>query len=443
MVTGGNASRTLVVLLPACLLAGAGVSRADDLEREPIRYTASKPQNAVSRLEERLAKGKSKLTHEGRHGYLRSLLRELDIPVSSQTLVFSKTSLQRHRISPQTPRALYFGDEAYVGFCQDGDVLEVSAVDPKLGTVYYTVDQTRTDKPTLTRQTDNCMLCHASSQTQNIPGHLIRSVYTDVQGMPILSSGSHRIDHTSPLEHRWGGWYVTGTHGKQSHLGNLVVKSRYVQEPVDNRAGMNLRDLGDRFKRSAYLSGHSDIVALMVLEHQAEGHNLIARAGLQTRMALHYEATLNRELGEKPTHRWDSTRSRIKSAGDPLVKYFLFSEEAELTGKITGPTTFAADFSKRGPRDGRGRSLRDLDLERRVFRYPCSYLIYSSAFDALPGEVKDHIYRRLWEVLTGRDTSKEFAHLSAGDRKAILEILVATKPGLPDYWKPTGTSKVD
>ncbi len=230
---------------------------------------------------------------------------------------------------------------------------------------------------------------------------------------------------------------MTGTHGKQTHLGNLIVRSKRVQEPVDNSAGMNRTTLGEMVDRSAYLTGHSDIVALMVLEHQAEGHNLLTRAAFQTRMALHMESALNRELGEPANHRWDSTTIRIKSAGDPLVKYLLFCDEAALTEKVTGTSGFAEDFAKHGPRDPKGRSLRDLDLERRLFRYPCSYLIYSPSFDALPAPVKDYVLRRIWDVLDGMDPGKEFTHLSAADRKAIREILVATRPNLPDYWRTT------
>src|SRR5262249_26463624 len=162
----------------------------------------------------------------------RSVLAELNVPLSSQTLVFSRTSLQRNRISPESPRALYFSDDVYVGFCQDGEVMELAAVDPRLGTVFYTVDQVKQEKPILRRQGDNCLLCHGGSQTQGVPGLLVRSTYCDPKGYPILSAGSYRIDHTSPLAHRWGGWYVTGTSGEQAHLGNLIVRTRTVTEPV-------------------------------------------------------------------------------------------------------------------------------------------------------------------------------------------------------------------
>jgi hypothetical protein len=253
--------------------------------------------------------------------------------------------------------------------------------------------------------------------------------------MPILSAGTHRIDHTSPLDRRWGGWYVTGTSGKQSHRGNLIIRTRTVSQPVENKEGLNLSDLGDRFARKSYLSGHSDIVALMVLEHQTAAHNLLTRAGFTARQALYDEKMLNREMKLPPSHHWDSTGVRIRSAGDDLVKYILFSEEARLTSTVRGTSTFAEEFSKRGPKDPRGRSLRDFDLNRRLFKYPCSYLIYSESFDALPEPMRVHVWQRLWDVLTGRDKSKDFEHLSASDRKSIIEILVATKPGLPAYWR--------
>jgi hypothetical protein len=273
-----------------------------------------------------------------------------------------------------------------------------------------------------------------------VPGHTVRSLFVEPSGLPLLSAGSYRIDHTSPLEHRWGGWYVTGTTGKQQHLGNLIIRTRRVPLPVENKDGLNVTDLSGRFDRKGYLSGHSDVVALMVLEHQAEAHNLLTRAGFTARQALHDEATLNRELKLPASHHWDSTGVRIRSAGDDLVKYLLFSEEAALTGTIKGTSTFAEDFQKRGPKDRHGRSLRDFDLKRRLFKYPCSYLIYSEAFDALPEAMRKYVWQRLWAVLTGRDKSKDFEHLSAADRKAILEILVATKTGLPDYWR-SGSSK--
>jgi hypothetical protein len=409
--------------------------RGGDIEADPINYSTVPAANAVSRLEQRLASGKATLTYEPNFGYLQSLLRELNVPQSSQMLVFSKTSLQRHRIGPSRPRAIYFSDDAYVGFCQSGDVLEVTAVDPSLGAVFYTLDQKSPDRPRFTRQTDTCTICHSSSANQGLPGNLVRSLYSDEDGLPILSAGSHRIDQGSPLEQRWGGWYVTGTSGKQKHMGNLILKGNQGPAGIDSTKGTNVTDLSDRFKTNAYLTPHSDIVALMVLEHQTEMQNLIGRANLLTRMALFEEASINQALGRPADYRSDSTISRIKGAGEPLVKYMLFSGEAKLSERVCGTSRFAEEFRKRGPRDRRGRSLRDLDLEHRLFVYPCSYLIYSESFDALPAPMMDYVYRRLREVLSGSDTSEDFRHLTAANRRAILEILRETKPNLPSSWR--------
>jgi len=417
------------------LLFAVSTLVADDFDQAPINYNSANPSNCISSLQTKLDRGEVKLQFEDHFGYLRSVLSELGISPSSQMLVFSKTSLQRERIMPRTPRSLYFNDEVYVGFCQQGDVVEISAVDPQLGAVFYTLDQRETEQPRFTRQTDNCLICHASSNTQHVPGHFVRSVFSDARGFPILSSGTYRIDHTSPIDRRWGGWYVTGSHGGHKHLGNMVTESRIRPEEINNEAGANVTDLSDRLRMESFLTPHSDLVALMVLEHQAEGHNLLTRANFLTRQALHFEESLNRELKEPDDKRWDSTKARIRSACDPLLRYLLFHKEAKLTATLKGTSSFAAEFPERGPRDKQGRSLRDLDLTGRMFKYPCSYLIYSASYQALPKEAKDYLETRLWEVLSGSDRSPDFAHLSAADRRAIGEILIDTLPHHPESWQ--------
>jgi hypothetical protein len=417
--------RWLTALIAA---VGAATAAAQDYERPPIDYLKQAPANRVSRLIDDLESGKTTLRREPHYGYLRSLLQALDVPTSSQTLVFSKTSLQRQHIGPSTPRALYFNDDTYVGFCQNGDVLEISTADDRLGGVFYTLDQAAESAPQILRQTDNCLLCHASSATKSLPGHTVRSVFADPSGMPVFSSGGYRTNHTSPLEHRFGGWYVTGTHGAQRHLGNFIARGRE-PEKADNSAGQNVTDLAERFDVAGYLTPHSDIVALMVLEHQAEAHNLLTQANFATRQALHYEAELNRELGEPADKRWESTNSRIRSACEELVEYLFFCDEATLTDPIVGTSRFAAEFAAQGPRDRRGRSLRDFDLETRMFKYPCSYLVYSSSFAELPTDARDYVLRRMHEVLAGRDPDGKFKHLQADDRRAIREILEQTLSG--------------
>jgi hypothetical protein len=427
--------------LLALLLGAVSAVRGADIERDPIRYGTTAADNPVSRLQQRLDAGQLTLHYDKKTGYLRPLLAALQVPESSQMLVFSKTSLQRERIAPRTPRALYFNDDVYIGFCQHGTVLEVTAADPQLGAVFYTLEQEPAAKPQFVRQGDSCLICHGSSQNQGFPGPLVRSVHPDAGGFPILSAGTHRIDQTSPLEHRWGGWYVTGTSGTQKHLGNRVVRDKRHPRQEEGSDGLNATDLSRWISTAPYLTGHSDIVALLVLEHQAEMHNLITRANFLTRQALYEEAEINKALGRPADHRSESTVSRIKNAGEPLLRYLLFSGEAPLTDAVRGTSGFAEEFAQRGPRDDHGRSLREFDLRCRLFKYPCSYLIYSAAFDALPGPVKEYVLQRLWDVLNGKDTSPEFAHLSAADRRAILDILRATKPSLPEYWRRSAAGR--
>jgi hypothetical protein len=417
------------VLAALCVLAAPAVA-AEEFDADPINYSTTQPANRLPQL-------CKKLNHTEAHGYLPSLLSKLDVPLSSQVLVFSKTSFQRERIAPATPRAIYFNDDTYVGYCQDGNVIEIAQSDPNLGSVFYTLDQHERKTPILSRQTDNCLQCHASAMTHQIPGLMVRSVFPDKTGLPIFRAGTFVTTHESPLKERWGGWYVTGKHGEQKHLGNQLWEDQD-NGPTPLARGispLNVESLNDRLDTSAYLTPHSDIVALMVLEHQAEMHNLITRANFQTRVALRDERTMNEALERPPGTRSDSTLSRIKGACEPLVKYMLFCNEAKLAQPIEGTSTFAADFAARGPKDSRGRSLRDLDLKTRLLRYPCSYLIYSKAFEGLPAEAKEYIYSRLFGILSGGDKSSEFAHLSSEDRAAILGILRQTKNDLPADWK--------
>lgn len=431
-----NCTSLLRIAATSMLLsAGSATHGADDFEQSPIKYSASQPDNVVSRLQSRLERGKVELTYDPGRGYLPSLLRRLKVPVESQMLVFSKTSLQRSCISPRTPRAVFFNDDVYIGFCQSGEVVEVSVADPKLGTVFYTLDQLKVDRPRFVRQTDNCLICHSSSRTGGVPGHVVRSLFADAGGQPIFSAGSHTVDHTTPFEKRWGGWYVTGTHGKQTHLGNLIVRDKSDPHKADNSKGQNVTQLKHFVDLDDYPSPHSDIVALMVLEHQTLVHNRLTQANFTTRQALDYQKTMNRALELPEDNRLESVSRRIAAAGDALVEALLFVDEAELTAPVKGTSGYAEWFAKQGPRDRRGRSLRELDLKSRLLKHPCSHLIYSKSFDALPAEMRRYVWKQLWDVLSGRDDSRKFAHLSPEDRRAIREILRDTRPGLPEYWK--------
>ena len=393
-------------------------------EEDMIGYSKTPDQSPVARLQERIDTGKVQLKHQPAYGYLLSVLDELKVPKSSQMLVFSKTSFQRERISPDNPRGVYFGEDVYVGFVPGSDMLEISAVDPNLGAVFYTLDQRPAEKPRFVR-TDQCLECHASGKTMGVPGHVVRSFETDASGVVDLITGVSQVNHRTPIAERWGGWYVSGKHGGQLHRGNLVGKAAFERQKTEPNHLGNITNLAGFFDVSRYPEPNSDIVALMVLEHQTHLHNYITRLNYAARVALLQYGHVK----------------YLNSAITGFLKYLLFTDEVELTAPIEGASGFAREFAKAGPKDAQGRSLRDFDLQERMFKYPCSYLIYSEAFDGLPVELKEAIYKRLWDILTGKDENGDFETIASQTKRAILEILRDTKPGLPEYWHSDSGSR--
>ena len=391
----------------------------------PIHYRSSDLNDPIAKLEKRIEHGEVILPYnERQHGYLKAVLDELHVPVSSQALVFSKTSFQFPQITPATPRALYYNDDVYVGQVHDGKFLEFVSFDPMQGAIFYVMDEHRSERPQFERAAVDCVQCHVAPTTRGVPGVMLRSVFTRPSGYQAAGTKSFITGQESPLSERWGGWYVTAARGAESAMANVTVSNPKHPEQLDTTGATNLTSLVGRVNTAAYLTGSSDIVALMVLAHQTQMHNLITQTNYQTRLAVFADQQIP-----------DAARKRLEGPAEQLVRYLLFTNEAPLNRPIVGTSQFAEEFTARGPRDSRGRSLRDFDLRSRIFKYPCSYLIYSEALNSMPEPAKGYIYRRLFEVLSGREQGPEFASLSSEDRRAILEILVATKPGLPDEWK--------
>lgn len=410
------------------LLVATTANAQDDIDLAPIHYDTATVVDAVSQLQARLDSGEARLEWDEQHGWLPSLMKLLDVPASSQTLVFSKTSLQITKISPQRPRALYFNDDVYLGTVQYGDLIEVSTVDPEQGAIFYSIDQTKSDSPRLVRDDANCLSCHHTNRTRDVPGYLVRSVFTEPSGHPRFDLGSTTTDLTTEFRKRYGGWYVTGKHGEMRHRGNSLVAAEG-DEPLNLDNGANLVDLAERIDTKRYLTPHSDLVALMVLEHQSQMHNAITKANYEARRAKHYDETWNKILEKPKGHQSDVSTRRIVSAGDELIEALLFAGEYQLTSPVSGTSKFAQEFAALGPEDSEGRSLRDFDLETRLFKYPCSYLIYSDSFASLPEIMRKYVDPRLKAILAGEDDAEEFEHLSASDRRAIREILADTLPG--------------
>ena len=412
----------------ASIQFGSSALADDDFDHPPISYHASPSHDAVAKLHERLQAGTEKLDADSHGNFLQSVLKALEIPESSQCLVFSKTSMQIPYISPRTPRAIYFNDSVYVGSVEGSPIMELTAVDPQLGCVFYTLERNEQEF-SIIRDRGQCLACHATARTERVPGVIVRSIYSDKSGRPRSGSSTYTTDHRSPFEQRWGGWYVTGEHGSMRHLGNIFALDREDPQLVDTELGANQAHLPSTVANGKRLSDTSDIVALMVLEHQTRLHNLITRANYETRQATHLDKSMNEALGRDKEYVSESTQRRIASVGDALISGLLFADEFELTSPVQGKSGFTEVFSAKEPFDSRGRSFYQLDLQKRLFRLPCSYLILSEHFDGLPEPVMQYVRTQLQAILAQEKPLPKGVRLNSSESLAIQEMLNEFKPG--------------
>jgi hypothetical protein len=391
--------RAIPSLAALAILATFGVVSA----QAPREHT-----DLAAKLAKRLETGETTLEYKNKWGYLQNLLRELDINVDSQVLVFSRTSLQQDKIGPKTPRAIYFNDTIAVGYVQHGVVYEITAADP-IATQFYTLDTTKVDKPKIEGDRSICLACHGYTWAAHA---FVATVYPGADGAPFFMGGDlfHVTDHRTPFEERWGGWYVTGTHGKMQHLGNAIAPNPYRPVELETRYTQNLTSLVTKFDVTKYLTPTSDLIALMTLEHQTQAMYYMNAVSAQ------FRAAANESDNKRPT------AAQLDAAVENLVSYLTFNDEAKLTSPIKGVSTFSQTFPKRGPRDSKGRSLRDFNLQTRVFEYPLSYTIYTEIFDKMEPRALERVYRRLYQ------------ELSKTQNRVALEILRDTKPNLPAYF---------
>jgi len=390
----------------------------DETSAPAVAYAAQQPHDAIAQLNEKLDAGSTTLTYEPGSGYLRSVLSALDVPLESQLAVFSKTSAQARIISPINPRTLFFNDRVVIGWPRGG-FIEAAALDPKLGVVFYNLNQHASASPRFVRG-NGCLACHVSVEaTLGVPGMLLRSEAARADGLPLRQLGNEVVDHRLPVSKRWGGWYVTGRDVTVASRGNLMMRDETDEDLLTTPNAIAVDTLQGKFDLAGYLSPYSDIVALMVFDHQLHMMNLLARLSWEARAAV-----------RKP-----DAAALVDGVAREVVDYMLFVDEAPLPTAVQGSSGFAERFSARGPKDSRDRSLYQLDLTTRLLRYPCSYMIYSDAFDGLPASARDAVYRRMYAVLSGGEPTPRYSRLSPSDRRAIIDILQETKRDLPAYFR--------
>ena len=440
---GGNGSNAAAAPRSNSFLLSPPSTLTYDAEYPSIGYSGVASENAVAMLQARLDRGEAKLEYKEGRGYLDSLLGLLGIDPSSQSLVFSRTSFQVAGIRAASPRALYFNDDTYVAWIPGGEMLELGTMDTRLGPVFYTLPNQaspvqRFDRPILT-----CISCHDSLTLTGggVPRFILGSGYVGINGEQLTHEGRILTTDRTPLRSRWGGWYVTGTHGDQVHLGNILVRTANELVNLDTLRRGNLENLDSLFDTRPYLTNKSDIVALLVFQHQVHMQNLISRVSFEVREALARAVKGGGDSDKAELRLPPEEQRRLQEYLDDLANGMLFVNAAGYTGKITGNSGFDEWFEARGPRDRQGRSLRKLDLTTRLFAYPLSYAVYSEAFDALPTYARNYVYGRFSAVLGGQDDSATYAHLSETDRKSVEEILVATKPDYARFAARSRTGK--
>ncbi|MEM0897221.1 MAG: hypothetical protein AAGJ79_10070 [Verrucomicrobiota bacterium] len=417
----------------ACLGISGLIPAVPSYERDPINYSDAVPETPVTRIANRIEQGEDLLTGESDREILGKFLTLLDIPVESQTLVYSQTSAQPNGITPETPRAVYFSDNAYVGWVRGGNI-EITSFDRKLGAVFHMIHldiRKPGHQPDIIRHT-SCLDCHGGTRTRGYPGLVARSVYPSESGRPLLQAGTFDVDHSTPIANRWGGWFVTGDTGDHSHLGNLVAAENEDHEVTFKKVTAEpIHDLGELIDCTPYPGGgSSDVVALMILEHQISAQNAMVRANLITRQTLHRHREMRKALREpEDSPLDDSYQNILDGQAEKVVRELLFTDEFIMeSGGPEGADSFQNAFSLNARRNGEGRSLKDLRLYERLFKYRCSYTIYSEPFRHLPHEIKSRILQRLRSILTAESAPEDYAYLSDSERERINEILRDTLP---------------
>jgi hypothetical protein len=339
------------------------------------------------------------LDFSDRFGYLPAVLKELDILVSSQLLRSYSFGLDGPSISPQRPLALYFNDDVVVRWFPTSDHLEIAAQDSQKGTLFYTLAYRVA--PLRFEQRNVCMSCHNQDgwlqSGISAPGHIVRSSLNTIE-ITRFPHGN-QMTHTLPIEYRWTERYVTGTSSTLIHRGNRIWMK-------DNPTPRNVINIKDEFDVNRYLTDTSDAVAHLVFDHQMFGLNLLSR--------ISYEHQLN-------------VRSKVEMIA---VRYLLLVDEAPLDHPTTGKSDYADWYQSRGPKDAEGRSLFDLDLGSKLFRYRISPLIQSPMVRNLPAELKLSLFRRLNDVLTGKEQLKGFS-IPEADKQSTLSVVRATVPDWP------------
>ena len=399
------------VLLLAVLLLTEKVEaarRVRDFEKAPHNYWTRPLTDRFTQFKIALESGKLSLDRSSEKAFVVSLLKALNISPSTQTLVYSTTSLQLSRISPRNPRALYYNLDIYLGWVPGGKI-EIASIDPALGGIFYIFDIPRgREAPIRIERSTRCFNCHAEFEIGRIPGLLIKSVVPGPGGGSLESFRGDQTGHSIPFKDRFGGWHLTGKHGITEHWGNLVGElsptglKKYANPP------------GRQFRWQTYPVATSDVLAHLLHEHQVGFVDRAVKATYDVRGAL--------AKGE--------AREEIAKHAGILLRYLLFTDEAPMPeGGVEGDSALKTHFLNHARKTAQGVSLREFDLRTRLFKHRCSYMIHSYAFSGLPALLKRQVLTDLHTALGRSKQSPVSSHLHVTEKMAINHILRTTLKG--------------
>lgn len=408
----------LLSLICSSVMGAETPYRVMDFRAPPHNYAEHEPKDRFAAVLKQIEKGELQPDTSSDHAMLRSLLQALKIPVSSQILVFSASSLQSEIINPRNPRALFFNEDTYVGYVPGG-VLEVASADPEVGPIFYVFGRSQPGGPfPRVERGTKCFNCHGGTATKRLPGLIAESLLVSQAGSSLETYRRDEQGHQIPLENRFGGWHLTGKHHISGHKANVFGFAR--PGTIDKTEVVP----GQTWDLAKHLLPTSDILPHLVHEHQIGFENRLVRGIYIVRQL---KADRKGMLGS-------TELAEIDAWAQDFARYVLFADEAKFPREgIEGDPAYARDFLEGRVMSKRGLSLKDLDLKTRLFKHRCSYMLYTETWEHAPKELKERVYYRMAEAL--RDAQPSMPHLAMEERRAIREILKETMRDLPAWWR--------
>jgi hypothetical protein len=280
--------------------------------------------------------------------------------------------------------------------------------------VFYIFDIPRNGKTPLPDRSNRCMNCHAGADTGYVPGLVIKSVVPGPSGGSLTAFRIEQTGHGIPLDQRFGGYYLTGSPGFTNSWANLtgrLTPDGLIKRPIEP---------GTLFNIDRYAARTSNLLPQLLHEHQAGFVNRVVEAIYRVRTSLYVS---NGSLTP-------SQKEELDQQARKIVRYVLFADEVSLpTGGIAGDNEYREEFLRNRRTTKEGISLKDFELKTRLFKYRCSYMVYSPLFEGMPGPLKERVEHFLKQALDSTNPNPDYQYLPQEEKSAIRSILKTTLKG--------------